>query len=320
MSQTYKLTISESQSGERLDKVFSSHFEGLSRSFLQKYGIFKVRTLGESGLVEKNYKTKAKQGEAWELEVQESFDAKLLLEPWDHPLEILQETDHWVAINKPIGVSVHPSASEKNNHTIVNALLHHYGKDNLSSSFEEVDGVVIPRLGMVHRLDKPTSGVLLVAKDNPTHAFLQEHWTQTEKTYYAVVVGNPPKKGYIEGAITRDAYDRMKMSVSRSHKAKEAQTSFENLGSWDQISGTEYETPENKVFSVLRVQIHTGRTHQIRVHLNSIGFPIVGDGVYGENSYPRLMLHAQTLKFPDPQNPEKMIEVVAPLPKEFKML
>jgi 23S rRNA pseudouridine1911/1915/1917 synthase len=248
---------------------------------------------------QKKANTKVLIDQQWSVECEvETLLSSSDIEPWDFPLKILAESKSWVAIEKPEGISIHPSPSDRSQETIVNALVHQFGA-KLSSPDEDV-----PRPGIVHRLDKVTSGVLLVAKTNGAHKFFQEHWSDVIKTYFAVVTGNPPPKGKIEGGILRSSKDRQKMAVSSSEQSRSAVTFFETME-------TKGET------SLLKINIPTGRTHQIRVHLSSIGFPIVGDEKYSGKEFKRVLLHAAELQFPDPDKKGKMMVVKSEVPDVF---
>lgn len=281
-----------------MDTLCAARFPEVSRSQWTSRGTFKHN--------DKNFlaKTKAKTGEIWEIEYEESINF-LDLPPWDFPLKVLKESEHWAVIEKPEGICVHPSPSDPSPQTILNALIAQFGK-NLSENFDDLDGQKLARPGLVHRLDKETSGVLLVAKNNAAHTYFQNHWNQVEKTYYALVEGAPPLKGKIEAGILRDPKNRQKMTVSLSEKSKSALTYFER----------EAYNPSPKI-SLLKIKIPTGRTHQIRVHLSSIGFKILGDEKYGGIKAPRLMLHAFSLRFPDPKT-KKQVLVESPLPSIFQ--
>ena len=288
-----EFTVLPEESGQRIDALCARKFPHITRSRWTKYGKFVCNNIA------KTPKTKTKSGQNWRVEVEEEVFIDSQISPWRKTLIILKETDNWVVIEKPYGISVHPSISEKSNKTIVNALVHLFG-ENLSENYDEVEGKRIPRPGIVHRLDKTTSGVLLVAKNNNTHAFFQAHWSEFTKTYYALVEGVPPQKGRIESGIIRDLHDRRKMMASDTEKAKWAITMFEKV----EQRGSQ---------ALLKIEILTGRTHQIRVHLSSIGFPIVGDTLYGGPESERVMLHAQSLKFKDAENKE-WIKVESELP------
>lgn len=289
------LTISAQQAGQRIDALCAAEFPAISRSRWTKYGEFKCNKIAKTS------KHKVKQGETWLVECAEEASGSHL-EPWDTPLEILAETDSWVAINKPYGVSVHPSVSEASHQTIVNALVHHFGQ-NLSDHYDEIEGRRVPRPGLVHRLDKTTSGVLLVAKTNAAHKYFQNHWSKFTKTYTALVFRTPPATGNIESGIARDPHDRKKMMATQADE-KWSVTEFKTL---------ETGLGPDKNWSRLKVVIRTGRTHQIRVHLSSIGFPVVGDELYDGRPAPRVMLHAQSLAFKDPDTgKEVLVEVLSP--------
>lgn len=301
----HQIIITADLVGKRIDSIAALKFPDFSRSQWQKNGEFQ---LSGNSQISAN-KTKAKLDESWELTMNPPVLKKLdVAEAWDFPLEILAEDTSWAAIYKPLGVSIHPSNSAPEPKTIVNALVHHFGK-NLADISDGLDGQEIEKPGIVHRLDKTTSGVLLVAKTNKAHAFLQKNWDQVEKTYLAVVEnrGNKlPKSGKIEAGITRDPRNRQRMAVSNKESAKSAITFFEKID-------------ENKKFTLLKINIPTGRTHQIRVHLSSIGFPIHGDEKYGGKPFERVLLHAEKIKFLDPDNEGKFIEVIAPAPEEFTL-
>ncbi len=264
--------------GQRIDLVCAQRFPKISRSQWSKRGSFYCNNILKTG------KSKAKEGDVWNVECDmQVFNDEII--PWNFSLKILEEHDDWVVIDKPYGISVHPSISDNSQETIINALVHHFGK-NLSENYDEIEGKKVPRPGLVHRLDKTTSGVLLVAKNNAAHSFFQSHWSEFEKTYMALVSGRPPEEGRIESGIVRDPYDRKKMMASDTDKAKWAITEFKKL----EQRGNE---------ALMAIKILTGRTHQIRVHMSSIGFPVVGDVLYGGIEADRVMLHAESLKFFD---------------------
>ncbi len=288
MTYTKRITITESLHGQRIDSIAQTIIPHISRNQWKKNGEFFLNN------EKKDPKTKTKRTEIWDIVYKEPPIEHLI--PWNHPLVILQESESWIAIEKPHGISVHPSVSDPSPHTIVNALIHQW------TSLSEVGGIERP--GIVHRLDKGTSGVLLVAKTNKTHRFLQEHWGEVIKIYHAHTNGVPPLKGKIESGIQRSHQNRQKMKASDDPTAKQAITHFERLS-----------TQKNR--SHLRIQIPTGRTHQIRVHLSEIGFPIVGDEKYGGEPFERMMLHAYSISFPDPDKKGATTTVIAPLPHMF---
>lgn len=291
----HKIIIKEKESGTRIDTICAQRFPEISRSQWTKRGVFQKEDVSKAA------KTIVKSGDVWVLQYQEN-EQNSNLNPWDSPLKILQESKTWVIIEKPIGIAVHPSQSDPSQKTIVNALIHQFKA--LSESYDDIDGQKIPRPGLVHRLDKETSGVLLVAKTTQSHKYFQEHWKEVEKIYTAMVSGTPPKKGKIEGGITRDPLNRQKMTVLNTENSKDAITFFERSKS-----------QRNK--SILKVRIPTGRTHQIRVHLSSIGFPIIGDEKYGGKKAKRLMLHATSLTFPDPDKNGEIVKISSTEPSEF---
>ena len=317
--------IKPDEVGLRIEVLCAKKFPQISRTQWQKQGKFICDGIEKIG------KTKVQEGEVWKIScLQERLQTVPYVESWDFPLKILKESKTWVAIEKPEGISVHPSTSERTNQTIVNALVHQFGEQ--LSSFPECDKdgfethpykeqcrerfKTVPhafRPGIVHRLDKVTSGVLLVAKTNATHRYLQEHWKQVTKTYYAMEenadLRSLPNKGKIEAGITRHHQDRQKMTVSKDEKAKDAETYFE-------VVETRFIASKN--VSLLKITIPTGRTHQIRVHLSAIGHPILGDVKYGGSPADRVYLHAERLEFPNPDQAGKQTIVCSELPFVFK--
>ncbi len=276
--------------GERLDVLLSSDGE-LSRSraaALIKEGCVKV---GERPETKPSYKTEP--GAAILLDMPEVKPAKA--EAQDIPLEILYQDEHLAVVVKPCGMVVHPAAGNDDG-TLVNALLYHL--DSLSGIGGEM------RPGIVHRLDKDTSGLMLVAKDDQTHAALSEQLSnrQMEKHYRAMVYGKMKEpEGVIEKPIGRSKTDRKKMAVDEN-------------GRW---AKTEWKVlKEYADRTLLDVHIITGRTHQIRVHMASVGHPVLGDPLYGHRRMPdapRLMLHAYSLEFTHPATGERM-RFTAPCP------
>jgi 23S rRNA pseudouridine1911/1915/1917 synthase len=227
----------------------------------------------------------------------------------DIPLDVLFEDSHVVVINKPAGMVVHPAAGHSSG-TLVNALLHHV------TDLSGVGGELRP--GIVHRLDKGTSGVLVVAKHDAAHQELarQFHDREVEKEYVALVWGLvQQRKRIIDMPIGRDPVDREKIST----RARRARTAVTRVTWARHVPGA----------SLLRIAIHTGRTHQIRVHLNAIGHPIVGDSLYGgvHRRVPhhlravlrltRPFLHAERLAFTHPVTGERL-EFTAPLPHDLR--
>jgi 23S rRNA pseudouridine1911/1915/1917 synthase len=293
----HSFVVSKAEAGQRLDQLCAQKFPKCSRNQWQKQGKFSCDG------VAKTHKIRAKKGESWNVSCALNKPLSYIPEPWDYPLEILAESKTWVVINKPIGISVHDSPSEQSGKTIVNALIHRFG-EHLSENTAEIDGQSIPRPGLVHRLDKSTSGTLLVAKTGETHRYLQSHWNKVQKTYYAIVTGTPPPRGRIESGILRDPQFRQRMAVSNDPKAREAITEFETL------------VRENNQ-ALLKINLLTGRTHQIRVHLSSLGIPVLGDQLYGGEPASRIFLHAHQLDFPDPDNGGKKQSIAAPLPGSF---
>jgi 23S rRNA pseudouridine1911/1915/1917 synthase len=232
-------------------------------------------------------------------------------EPEDVPLTIVHEDARLLVVDKPAGMTVHP-ASGRVSGTLVNALLHHV------RDLSGVGGVLRP--GIVHRLDRGTSGLMVVAKDDETHRALAAQFAsrRVEKEYLAIVHGVPrARQGVIEAPIGRDPVHRKKMSV-RAPRGREARSSYTVDEALDGAA-------------LLRVRIHTGRTHQIRVHLASLGHPIAGDATYGGTrtpssrraaartaleALPRPALHAARLAFTHPATGERL-EFSSPLPPDL---
>ncbi|MGB7437526.1 MAG: RluA family pseudouridine synthase [Candidatus Acidiferrum sp.] len=297
----------EEESGLRLDRLVVQHCPELSRT--------RVQELIQSGLVLLNGKT-AKDSQkvhaADVIRVTPQERPALRAEAEAIPLEVLYEDEDVIAINKPAGMNVHAGAGNSHG-TLVNALL---GRGQaLSQSGDPI------RPGIVHRLDKETSGIVLVAKNDFAHAKLAEEFRQrvVRKTYVALVEGQMKEAhGRIELPIARDPNRRTRMTARRAAllpNSRPARTDWRVLM---KIDGT----------SLLQVQLHTGRTHQIRVHFSALRHPIVGDTLYGaagqlhvgHTSLPSLgrnFLHAAKIGFAQPHSGET-IELSAPLPAELR--
>jgi 23S rRNA pseudouridine1911/1915/1917 synthase len=218
----------------------------------------------------------------------------------DIPLDILYSDQDVIAVNKPAGLVVHAGAGHASG-TLVNALLHHFG------TLSKVGGDERP--GIVHRIDRETSGVLLVARTDHAHRSLAEQFAsrQVEKTYLALVQGQMKKDtGQINTEIARDPVRRTRMTV-RLGKGRTAHTEYKVLQRFEK-------------FTLLEVRIGTGRTHQIRVHLASIGHPVAGDKLYGaaEANRGRFFLHAHRIVFTSPSTAPQQIVVQSPLPGELE--
>ncbi len=253
----------DSDVGQRIDK-FLSDKTGESRSFIVKLIENRAVTVGGRE-ISKNHKLT--QGDEIEVEMPEPEICEAL--PEDIPLDIIYEDEDIIVINKPKGMIVHPATGIYTG-TLVNALMYHC-KDSLSG----IGGVIRP--GIVHRIDKDTSGLLVAAKNDEAHIALSEQLkTHTvSRLYHAITVGNIKEdSGTINKPIGRHPSDRKKMAVitDPAQRAREAVTHFETI--------ERYTTPHGS-FTYVRCKLETGRTHQIRVHMSSIGHPLLGDVTYG---------------------------------------
>jgi 23S rRNA pseudouridine1911/1915/1917 synthase len=283
---------------KRLDKFLVSRLTGFSRSRLQT--LIRQGYVLVDDVVAQKTGLNLEQGMVVEISIPPVEKSDLVPEPI--PLTVVFENDDTLVINKPAGMVVHPSAGHPFG-TLVHAAMAH------APEIEGVGGVKRP--GIVHRLDKNTSGLIILAKNDRAHNWLQDQFKdrQVEKIYLALVDDHPPTpEGRIEAAIGRDPAHRKRMTVTPPHKGREA------------IS--EYRTLEKYAHhTLLEVQPHTGRTHQIRVHLKFIGCPIAGDLVYGrkQSTIPikRQFLHASRLKIIIPgEATARSFE--ATLPKELE--
>ena len=291
------LEITENQAGERIDR-FLADSQDLTRSFLQK--ILKEGEVIENGKsVKANYKLR--KGDRIEFEIPEAVEPDIVAE--DIPLSILYEDADVLVVDKPKGMVVHPAAGHYSR-TLVNAVMYHC-KGELSG----INGVLRP--GIVHRIDRDTTGSIIICKNDMAHneiaRQLKEH--SINRRYRAIVTGVlKDEEGTIEGAIGRDKKDRKKMAITAD--GKPAVTHYRVLQRF-------------KHYTYVECVLETGRTHQIRVHMASIGHPLLGDEVYGRRSdkykCEGQCLHAMTLGFHHPRTGE-YIEVNAPLPPYFEHL
>ena len=297
MRQSY-VVPAEAQ-GVRIDKFLSEACDGLSRSYLQK--------LLKSELVEVDKRTvknsyKLSAGEKIEFEVPEAAEPEIKAE--DIPLDIIYEDSDIILVNKPKGMVVHPAAGHYSQ-TLVNGLMYHC-RDGLSG----INGVVRP--GIVHRIDMDTTGVLIVCKNDFAHNAIAEQLKvhSITRKYFAIVHGVIQEdEGTVDAPIGRHPVDRKKMSINRKN-GKEAVTHYRVLERFRQ-------------FTYVECQLETGRTHQIRVHMASIGHPLLGDSVYGPSKSPFKLqgqtLHAGVLGIVHPRTGNYM-EFSAPLPEYFSEL
>ncbi len=288
------LTVSSEQTRQRLDRVLAEALPAFSRARLQ--------TLIRDGFVSLNGKPPrprdlVRTGDV--VELREPELEKVEAQPEQITLDVLFEDDDLLVLNKPAGIVMHPGAGHQA-HTLVNALLAHC--QNLSG----IGGKERP--GIVHRLDKETSGALVVAKNDATHRDLSSQFAARTMTkiYLALVAGILRKtSGVIDKAIARHPVHRQRMSIAR-RQGRSAKTEYRVIRSGDEIS-------------LVECILHSGRTHQIRVHLHHLGHPVLGDKLYGgkrAGDYPRQMLHAWKLAFRHPRSGEEM-SFEAPVPRDF---
>ena len=293
-STTIKLVAPKQVARLRLDRFLASQLSGHSRARLQR--LIRARFVRLNGQAARP-RDLVRAGD--EIELTEPPLEKIDNQPEHIPLEILFEDDDLIVISKPAGLVVHPGAGHRE-HTLVNALLHH------CPTLSGIGGKERP--GIVHRLDKETSGCLVVAKNDQAHQGLAIQFAarSVEKIYLAIVAGKLRKTaGVIEEKIGRHPVDRQRMSVTSS-RGRAAKTEYRVVRSSDKMS-------------LVECQLHTGRTHQIRVHLHHLGHPVLGDKVYAPKlakEYPRQMLHAWKLGFQHPRTGEWK-NFAAPLPNDF---
>ena len=286
--------LSADRSSERLDLFVTRRLQELTRS--------RVRRLIDQGLVTVDGQPAAKAGlrlnAGQRVRVTLPPPEPSELEPEAIPLRIVYEDEDLLVVDKPAGMAVHPSPGHSR-HTLVHAVLAH------CPDLSGIGGVLRP--GIVHRLDKDTSGLIIVAKHDAAHLSLARQLKErkVEKTYVALVEGRVrPQQGVIDAPIGRHPRHRKRMAVVEN--GRDARTRYRVLR---EVDGR----------SLVEVQPKTGRTHQIRVHLASIGHPVVGDTLYGKRSdvFPRQFLHAQRLAFRHPRSGERM-ELEAPLAEDLQ--
>ncbi len=300
-----QFVIEKSLPGGRLDVYLRKRFPDVSRGAMQR--------LLEQGCIRVNGQTvkpthAPRLGEVVKICWPEARPAEA--QPEEIPLDVLFEDESLLVVNKPAGLVVHPAAGHEE-HTLVNALLHH-----CQGSLSGIGGVARP--GIVHRLDKETSGCLVVAKNDETHLALSAQFSGrlVTKIYHTIVCGSVAREaGEIHAAIARHPAHRKRMAVHDDGAGRAAHTSYRVL---ERLNQTTY----------VEAQIHTGRTHQIRVHFQFLGYPLAGDATYGASknkrlkelthyAAPRVLLHAKELTFKHPRTGITM-KCSAPLPEDFK--
>ncbi len=295
------ITVEAQKEEIRLDRYLAEQDVSLSRSMIQK--------LLEDNIVVNGKKEKAsykvKQGDRIEITIEPPKEVKLEAE--DIPLEVVYEDNDILVVNKQKGLVVHPGSGNWDG-TLVNAIMAHC-KDSLSGIGGEL------RPGIVHRLDKDTSGLLIIAKHDKAHIAMSEQIKNREvkKTYIALIRGTiAENEATIDMPIGRSTKDRKKMAVTKT--GKEAITHFKVINRFTTLKGS---------YTLLEIKIDTGRTHQIRVHMAEIGHPVIGDVVYsnGKNEFgvEGQCLHAKRLEFCHPVTGKKMV-LEAELPEYFEKI
>jgi 23S rRNA pseudouridine1911/1915/1917 synthase len=306
------VTIEDSAAGDRLDRALTAALPDLTRSRVKALIESRRVALADGRTVEEPSR-KVKKGEQFVIDIPAPEPAEPAAQALD--LEILHEDKDLLVLNKPAGLVVHPAPGNPD-HTLVNALIAHCG-DSLSG----IGGVRRP--GIVHRLDKDTSGVMVVAKNDNTHHALSKLFAAHDLTriYKALVWGGPlAKSGMIETQIDRHPIDRKRMAVRRSG-GKLAITEY-----WLE---KRYGPPLKPIASLMGAKLGTGRTHQVRVHLSHLGCPVVGDPLYGRKRngpgpealklFKRQALHAAVLEFIHPRTKEAL-SFATELPQDMKKL
>lgn len=282
-SSKFSITVDPEQSGQRIDKFITQHFTQYSRSFLQKLFKDEHITINLSKSVKQGYNLRP--NDVIEIKFPSEADLKIHKEiPNDIDVQIIAKHDDFLIINKPAGLVVHPPSKNYSNVTL---------SDWVVQEHEEIAHVgLIDRPGIVHRLDKETSGLMIIPRTNNAHATLSDMFKtrKIQKTYLAIVVGHPPATGTIDFYIGRHPTVKNKMhhftNTARRSNSRDAVTHYEVLTYF-------------KDYSLVKVKPITGRTHQIRVHFTALGFPLLADSVYGQKSklLKRHALHAHQLEF-----------------------
>ncbi len=289
--------VAPEQAGQRLDRFLCACRPELSRARLQS-----LIKEGAATLNGRPFKPsqETSTGDVIALEIPPDKPAEAQAQ--DLPLTVLYEDEHLAILDKVSGMVVHPAHGNEDG-TVVNALLHRYG------ALSSIGGVARP--GIVHRLDKETSGCLVVARNDSAHQHLSAQFAgrEVDKIYLAVTHGTPrPPAGSIQTHLGRDPHDRLKMAVLPAPAGKWAHTDYEVLHI---LTGD----------ALVQCTLHTGRTHQIRVHLKHLGHPLLGDPTYArktkQSQAPRLMLHAWKLAVTHPVSGVRLC-IEAPLPPEFR--
>ena len=294
---TTDLTVT--QPGDRLDRYLTERLPEHSRAEIQRW-------IREGDVLVNQHSAKPSQrlnpGDLISVAIPAPKPTTVEAEPI--PLDILYEDDDLIAVDKPAGLVVHPAPGHESG-TLVNAILHH------CPDLKGVGGVQRP--GIVHRLDKDTSGIILVAKNDQAHRHLQAQFKDRtiEKTYLALLIGQlEPRQGRIDAPIGRDPRHRKRMAVTSAERGRSAITEFEV----EAYYGTT---------TLLSAHLLTGRTHQIRVHFASIGHPVIGDAIYGPRrdmyKLGRHFLHAHRLRFHRPTD-DALLDLLSPLPPDLQAL
>ncbi|MCI5610735.1 MAG: RluA family pseudouridine synthase [Roseburia sp.] len=293
------MEITPEMEGERIDKCISNYLESLSRSYIQKI-IKDGKAYVNDAVVKANYKVKVDDKVQFEIPDCEEPD----IPPQDIPLDILYEDKDILIVNKPKDMVVNPAPGHYEG-TLVNAIMFHC-KDELSG----INGVLRP--GIVHRIDKDTTGSIIICKNDESHRKIAQQLKEHSITrkYRAIVYGRiMEEEGTVNAPIGRHPTDRKKMAINEKN-GKPAVTHYKVLERFDK-------------YTYIECQLETGRTHQIRVHMTSIGHPLLGDEVYGNAKCPFKLegqtLHAMTIGFIHPTTGE-YVEYEAPLPEYFEHL
>ncbi|WP_159785351.1 RluA family pseudouridine synthase [Sodalinema gerasimenkoae] len=297
------ITVDVTQGCDRLDRILSQNLKDLSRSRIQQ--LIEQNCVSVNGEPCLSKKLKVQVGDRLTIDIPPA--EPLNIQPLEMPLDILYEDDHLLIVNKPAGLVVHPAPGHYND-TLVNALLAHCG-DRLSG----IGGVQRP--GIVHRLDKDTTGAIVIAKSDRAHQHLQAQIQAktARREYLGLVYGSPSQpSGTINRPIARHPVDRKKMAIIPEDQGGRVAVTHWNV---QEALGN---------YSLIHFRLETGRTHQIRVHSASIGHPIIGDPLYGSGrslgvNLPGQALHAWKLTLEHPQSGDT-IEAIAPLPPHIKKL